>query len=50
MDESQILESGQKALSAKGVKFLRVKAECAVCQVDLGCYNFQSENYPYKSY
>jgi alpha-L-rhamnosidase len=40
--KAQVTESGQKASSAKGVKFLRMEGEYAVYQVGSGNYSFMS--------
>ena len=40
--KAQVTESGQKASSAKGVKFLRMEGEYAVYQVGSGSYSFMS--------
>ena len=41
-DKAQVTENGQKASSAKGVKFLRMEGEYAVYLVGSGSYSFQS--------
>ena len=40
--KAQVTESGQKASSAKGVKFLKMEGEYAVYEVGSGSYSFQS--------
>ena len=42
-DKSKVTEGGQKASSAKGVKFLRMEGEYAVYQVGSGSYSFMSK-------
>ena len=41
-NKAQVTEAGQKASSAKGVKFLKMEDDCAVYQVGSGNYSFQS--------
>ena len=42
-NKAQVTESGQKASSAKGVKFVKMDGEYAVYQVGSGSYSFRSE-------
>jgi len=41
-NKAQVTEGGQKASSAKGVKFLKMEGEYAVYEVKSGSYSFLS--------
>jgi len=42
--KAYVTESGKKAYSAKGVKFVKMEGEYAVYEVGSGNYNFLSAN------
>jgi alpha-L-rhamnosidase len=42
-DKNQVLENGQKAASAKGVKFVKIEGAYAVYEVGSGTYNFSAK-------
>ena len=47
-NKAQVTESGQKASSAKGVKFLKMEGEYAVYKVESGNYSFLSTTFKTK--